>query len=129
MGATNPTGLYVALAALLVGPVALTLVSAEVLRNGEVRPISNFLVGAGALAAGAVWLSQSGVGRYFTVIAVIVLLVLLLAISSDTQTDVVLVATLVALVWSAYPRVVPLDDDLAAAGTSLADQSVLVALG
>ena len=129
LGATNPTGLYVALAALLVGPVALTLVSAEVLRNGEVRPISNFLVGAGALAAGAVWLSQSGVGRYFTVIAVIVLLVLLLAISSDTQTDVVLVATLVALVWSAYPRVVPLDDDLAAAGTSLADQSVLVALG
>ncbi len=129
VGATNPTGLYVAFAALLVGPVALTLVSAEVLRNGEVRPISNFMVGAGALAAGAVWLAQSGVGRYFTVIAVIVLLVLLLAISSDTQTDVVLVATLVALVWSAYPRVLPLDDDVVGAGSSPADQSVLVALG
>ncbi len=66
-------------------------------------------------------------------IGVAVLLVLLLAIAADGQADVVLVATLVALVWSAFPRVVPLDADVVGSPVSSATVSdgdrVLVSLG
>ncbi len=132
VGADDPTGLFVALGALLLGPVGLTLLSAAVLRTGDVRPVSNFVVGAAALAAGAAWLAQSGVDRYFVVIVVVVLLVLVTAIAADTQSDVVIVATLIALVWSVYPRTVPLDDDVVATpvtAASVGGQAVLVALG
>jgi GDSL-like Lipase/Acylhydrolase family len=130
VGADNPVGLYVALGALLIGPIGLTLLSAAVLRSGDVRPVSNLLIGAAVLVLGAAWLAQSGVDRYFAVIAIGVLLLLVLTITADAQTDVVLVATLVALVWSVYPRAVQPDDEVVTAtSTSVADQSVLVALG
>ena len=133
VGTTNPTGLYVALGAVLLGPVAVTLISADVLAREQMRP--RLFAGAGivVLAVGAVWLAGSGIDWYFVWIGVAVLLVLLLAIAADGQADVVLVATLVALVWSAFPRVVPLDADVVGSPVSSSTISdgdrVLVSLG
>jgi hypothetical protein len=133
VGTSNPQGLYVALAALLVAPIGLTLLSAAVLRTGDVHPVSNFVIGVAVLVAGSLWLWQSGLDPHFVVIGAVILLVLVLAIAADTQTDVVLVATLVALVWSVFPRAVPLDDDVVATPVSKASvgdgDRVLVSLG
>ena len=132
VGTTNPTGLYVALGALLAGPVAITLLSADALARDRARPWLWAGVGVALLAAGAVWLAGS-IGWYFVVIGGVLLLVLLLAIAADGQADVVLVATLVALVWSAFPRAVPVDADVVAtpvSGSTVSDgDRVLVSLG
>ena len=133
MGASRPDWLLLALGALLVGPIGLTLLSTDVLRSGRVRPVLFLGAGAVLLGAGAVWLDHSGVDRYFVGIVAVVLALLVLAISADTQADVVLVATLVAFVWSGFPRAVPLDDDVVPAPVSSAavgaGERVLVSLG
>ena len=132
VGTTNPTGLYVALGALLAGPVAITLLSADALARERAKPWLWAGLGVAVLAAGAVWLAGS-IGWYFVLIGAVLLVVLLLAIAADGQADVVLVATLVALVWSAFPRAVPLDADVVAtpvSGSTVSDgDRVLVSLG
>jgi lysophospholipase L1-like esterase len=118
--------LALAVAVLLVAPVGLALLSEDVLRMRR-RPrrlgvvLGPVLVLAGALAL----LSWTDIPASFTWALVGALFVLVGAIASSTQADVLLVVTVVALIWTATPRGVAAGDAIAPAN----GQPTLVSLG
>ena len=133
LGTSRPGWLLVAAVALLLAPFGLTLLATDLLRGGYVPPRLGAVAGIVSLVLGAFWLGRSGVDRHFVILISGVLLLLILAIAADTQADVVLVAVVLAFVWSGLPRAVDLDDDVLAtpiqASSVDGSQSVLVALG
>jgi lysophospholipase L1-like esterase len=112
--------------ALLVGPVGLSLLSEDVLRLRPPAVWLGALLGLVLVVAGALWLRDvTGSSTTFTLILAGALLVLVGAIASNTQADVLLVVTVIALIWLATPRGVAPGDTIEPA----VRQPALVALG
>ena len=124
--ASAPVGLGLAGLALLAAPAGLTLMSEDVLDERLRLPASGVPVALALIAVGAAGLVLvAGVPLRFVVIGGVLLFLLVGAIASNTQADVLVVATAAALIWSLSPR--PVDE------TRTVDVSrgepVLVALG
>ena len=123
--------LYVAAAAIVLAPVALSLVTDRVatelvrLRRPPVDWQLLAIGGAMVLLGLILLLAWTGLPLGFVAAAAVVLFVLVGAIASRTEVDVVLVVVTVALAWSVMPRIVERGDELQPA----ANQNVLVALG
>jgi GDSL-like lipase/acylhydrolase family protein len=96
--------LGLAAAALFVAPVGLTLLSEDVLRRRPPRIWLGALLGLLLVAAGGIWLLEADVDALYVRVLVVVLLVLVGAIASSTQADVLLVVTAVAVIWVATPE-------------------------
>jgi GDSL-like Lipase/Acylhydrolase family len=98
-------GLAVAALALLMGPIGLTLLSEDVLDGRLSIPGPRIVAGLAVTVAAALvlWLVIA-VPLLLTLVLVVVLVVLVGAIASSSQADVLLVATVVALVWTTIPR-------------------------
>jgi lysophospholipase L1-like esterase len=112
--------------ALLAGPIGLSLLSEDVLRMHLKAIGVAAVLGPALVLAGAFWLEHSAdIPTSFTWALVGVLFVLVGAITSSTQADVLLVVTVVALIWAATPRGVPAGDTIAPAE----GQPTLVSLG
>lgn len=111
--------------ALFFAPVGLTLLSEDVLRNppGWIR--LGALVGLVLVAAGTFWLAQLGISSLFLWVLVGVLFVLIGAIASSTQADVLLIVTSIAVIWVATPHGVAVDDSV----EPTPGQAALVSLG
>ncbi len=117
--------LLLAVAALLVAPVGLTLLSEDVPRIRPRVVRLGLVLGPVLMLAGALWLHWTGLPTSFTWALVVLLFVLVGAIASNTQTDVLLVVTAAALIWAASPHKVAVDDTTA----PTSGQPTLVALG
>ena len=112
--------------ALLVGPVGLSLLSEDVPRLPPRAAWLGALLGLVLVVAGALWFRDvTGVSTTFTLVLAGTLLVLVGAIASNTQADVLLVVTVVALIWLATPRAVAPSDTI----EPTVRQPTLVALG
>lgn len=118
---------------LLGGPIGLTLYSEDTLRNPPRRlrrkdGVSPFLVPAGValalLGAASLW-GLAGIPPVLTVALVWVLYLLVGAIASGSQADVLIVVAVIALLWAASPRPVAPHDTIAVEPR----QATLVALG
>ncbi len=97
-------GIWLALLAILAAPAGLTLLSEGVLR--ETRPWygRGSLVAGALVAAAAIWFHYGlDLGPTLTVVVVGAAFVLLGAIASSTQADILLVVTVAALFWAATP--------------------------
>jgi hypothetical protein len=116
---------------LLAAPVGLTLLSEDVLRARDARPWPSplrrgLLIGPLVALAGAVLLwALTDMKPPLAGALVLVLFVLVGAIASSTQGDIVIVVLLVALVWAESPRPMPPDD----ATRPTPGEPTLVALG
>jgi lysophospholipase L1-like esterase len=111
-------------AALLLAPIGLTLLSEDVMRRRRLRSWLVMVPGALLALGGAVWLVEvTGVPPVFAWGLVGALVVLVGAIASSSQADVLLVVTVVALAWTTIPHGVDARPALAA------NESTLVALG
>jgi lysophospholipase L1-like esterase len=112
--------------AVLLGPVGLSLLSEDVLRMRPRAMWLGALLGLVLVAAGAVSLLQwADIPPLPTWALVGVLFVLVGAIASSSQADVLLVVTAVALLWAATPHGVTPGDTIEATK----GQPTLVALG
>jgi len=112
--------------ALLAAPVGLGLMSEDVLRMRPpwIRP--GALLGLVLVVGGALWLRhQTGISWSFLAALVAVLLLLVGAIASNTQADVLLVVTVVGLIWVATPHAVAPNEAIEPA----VGQPTLVSLG
>ena len=96
--------LLVAAVALLLAPVGLTLTSEDVLRRPPRALRLGLAAGPLAALAGGLLLPVAGVPAAFTWPAVAALFVLVGAIASNTQADVLLIVTVIGLIWAATPR-------------------------
>ena len=118
--------LGLALLALLAAPVGLTLFSEHVERTRPAwRPRGTRVAPLSVLVGALLLWTVAGVPLLFTAALVLALAVLVGAIASSTQADVLLVAAVVALVWAASPRDVEREPSIEP-GTR---QPTLVALG
>jgi GDSL-like Lipase/Acylhydrolase family len=119
-------GVWLAVAALLVVPAGLTLLSERVLRSDRSWFRVTALLSPIAVVCAALWLHH-GLGLRPTVTGAVVgaAFVLLGAIASSTQADVLLVVTIAALFWAATP-VDPAEDEPL---SPTAGEATLVALG
>jgi lysophospholipase L1-like esterase len=110
---------------LLLSPVGISLLTEDLLTRG----VSNGWVVAGVggvvLAAGVVLLAVQNVHPVLLVWLTIGVLVLVVAIASNTEADVIIVAAVVVLVWALAPR----DAAMAPPVVTEAGQTVLVAMG
>ena len=116
--------------AVAISPILLGIVTDGVrdrlddLQRSQLRPlwiaVGGLVLVAGGFVVLLVWLPVG-----FAVTATVVLFVLVGAIASRTETDVVLVAITVAVVWSVMPRIVEPGSELRPA----ANEKLLVALG
>lgn len=113
----------------LLVPVGLALLSEDVLaRSGSWSPtISRTVgvVGLALLAAGFVLLLVLHAPRWPLLIGAILLLVLVGAIASDNETDVIIVISVVVLVWALSPRDVALEGPV----VPVAGAPIVAALG
>jgi lysophospholipase L1-like esterase len=111
---------------LLLAPVGLTLVSEGVLRERRSWTWPTALACPLLVLSGAWWIADDWhLQPSLTGALVAALFVLVGAIASSTQADVLLVVTVVGLFWAATPLVVAVDDSLAPGGR----RPALVALG
>lgn len=119
-------GLAAVALALLFAPVGVTLVSEGVLREHRSWAFTALLVGVALVGSAAAWLSYGLDLRPSLTWALLgATLVLVAAIASSTQADVLLVVTIVVLFWAATPFGVAADDTIAPAE----GHPTLVALG
>jgi lysophospholipase L1-like esterase len=119
-------GIGAAAAGLLIAPVGLTLVSEGVLREHR-SWTSPAALACPMLVLSAAWWLRHGLDLRpsLTVALVAAAFVVVGAIASSTQADVVLVVTIVALFWAATPFGVAVDDRILPAES----RRTLIALG
>jgi hypothetical protein len=112
--ASVPTGLAVAGVGALAAMVGGELHTEDWLRMPTHRP-PRLLQGVGGalVVAAAIGMVVTGSGPAFVVVGIVILGVLVAAVSSDSDSPAVIMALVVALVWAAAPRSVPMDRDLA----------------
>ncbi|HEX9992617.1 MAG TPA: GDSL-type esterase/lipase family protein [Acidimicrobiales bacterium] len=107
-------GAWLAAAGLGLLPVGVALATATVTRSLGRRPDRRravmAAVGASLFAAALIWMAALGVGGPHLVLVAAALLLLVLAIGSRTNTDVVLVVAMAAVVWTLTHRTVPTTD-------------------
>lgn len=125
-------------AAILLTPIGLTLLSEDVTRRyltNTGRRVLVLLCGLLVVVAGTFWLNSTRMSAFYVRLAVIVLFVLIIAIASATQGDLLLVAVLIVLVVTALPEGIDPSDDAALVPAPVTSSSVkpddriLVALG
>lgn len=115
-----------AVAALLLMPIGITLLSEDVLRRTSGWPGWVWAGGAVALAIAAVWLPLRTDASLPLMLALIGAAIgLMWAIASDTQSDVLLVVIAIAVIWLGVPQGVDRDP----AVDPVDGQPALVALG